>query len=345
MNKRRTFLEEDQDQDRFLESVNRGLDFAKQRAVPLTFVGVAAVLVILLTVWLVNQRADAGVAAYVDMHEALAAYQAAGQATAETRASELTAVIARLAAMDGGPHEAQARYTQGRALLDNGSASQAATVFKANATAGAGAFGLYSQLGYASALAAQENWSGAASAYSDASLAPYQDVPGYDAAWTQAALARAQVARRDVRPADATRAYEAVSARYEQAREAAMEARGAELVNDASMFLAIGPTPGPAPADLASARSAVEAWVNATLAKPQADRVGLTDGLRLQRTIETHFESRAAFAVAQAEGAEESSSYLYRDALGDATVSPSLGDHQRAQLELSRLAAMTTASQ
>lgn len=345
MNERRTFLDEDQDQDRFLESVNRGLEFAKRRAVPLTFVGVAAVLAILLGVWLANQRADASVAAYVDMHEALTAYEAAGQASADARAAELTAVIGRLAAIDGGAYEAQARYTEGRALLDNGSASEAAIVFRATADVENGSFGLYSQLGYGAALAAQEDWAGAFTGYSDASLSPYQETPGYDAAWTQATLARGEMARRLGRPADAKSAYEAVSARYEGRRDEAIAARESELVDDAVAFLATRSTTAAAPADLTAARAALDAWVSATLAKPEAERAGLTDGVRLQEDIETHFEARAQFAVAKVEGTEESASYLYRQAMGDATISPSLNDHQRAQLELSRLAAMTAAAE
>ncbi|MBT3269580.1 hypothetical protein HN371_20715 [Candidatus Poribacteria bacterium] len=340
MNDRRTFLEDDQDQDRFLETVNRGVEFARARAVPLTFVGVAAVLLILLGVWLVNQRADAGVAAYVDMHEALAAYTAAGQASADARASELTAVVGRLASIDSGPYDAQARYTEGRALLDNGSAPQAAQVFRAAATPGNGPFGLYSQLGYASALAAQEDWTGALAAYSDASLAPFEAVPGYDAAWAEAALRRGDMTRLLGRPDEAKRAYEAVVSTYERRRDAAIAGQATELSENAATFLSAQDATATAPADLTAALGALQTWISATLAKPEADRVGLSDAVRVQKQIEEHLEARVDIATAVAEGSPESASYRYTLAMGDTTIAPSQGDYQRAKLELSRVDAM-----
>ncbi|MAF10263.1 hypothetical protein CMK11_07415 [Candidatus Poribacteria bacterium] len=344
MNDRRTFLEDDQDQDRFLETVNRGVEFARERAVPLTFAGVAAVLVILLGVWLVNQRADAGVAAYVDMHEALTAYAAAGQASADARASELTAVIGQLASIDGGPYDARARYTEGRALLDNGSAPQAAQVFLGAATPDNGPFGLYSHLGYASALAAQEDWAGAISAYSDASLTPFAAVPGYDAAWTEAALRRGEMARMLGRPDEAKQAYESVVAAYEQRRDGAIGDRASELAENAATFLAAqDPTASPA-ADLTAAHVALQTWVSATLAKPEAERAGLTDAVRIQKQIEEHLEARVEIATAVAEGSPESASFRYGVAMGDTTIAPAQNDYQRAKLELSRVDTMGPAT-
>ena len=340
MNERRTFLEEDQDQDRFLETVNRGVDFARARAVPLTFVGIAVVLVILLSVWLSNQRADATVAAYVDMHEALTAYEATAQASGDTRASELTAVAGRLAAIQGGQYDAQARFIEARAHLDNGSAPQAAQVFKATAVASNGSFGLYAQLGYAAALAAQEDWDGALGAYAESTLTPFQDVSGYDAAWTEAALGRAEMARRLGRPDEASRAYEAIVTRYEQRRDAAVSDREAELSQDAAAFLSAQEVTGAATTDLTAAHGALQAWVSEALAKPEAERSGLSDAVRIQKQIEQHLEARVYIATAAVEGSPESAAYRYAQTMGDTTISPSQTDYQRAQLELRRLAAM-----
>jgi tetratricopeptide (TPR) repeat protein len=337
MNERRTFLEEDQDQDRFLETVNRGVDFARARAVPLTFVGIAAVLVILLSVWLANQRADANVVAYVDIHAALTAYEATAQASEATRSSELTAVAGQLASIQGGPYDAQARFTEARAHLDNGSAPQAAQVFKATAVAGNGAFGLYSQLGYAASLAAQENWAGALAAYGEPTLTPFQDVPGYDAAWTEAALGRAEMARRLGQPDEAKRAYEAIVTRYEQRRSAAVSDREAELSQDAAAFLTAREVVGAATTDLTDAHGALQTWVSAVLAKPEAERAGLTDAVRIQKQIEQHLEARVYIATAEVEGSPESAAYRYSQTMGDTTISPSQTDYQRAQLELRRL--------
>jgi len=340
MNERRTFLEEDQDQDRFLDTVNRGVDFARERAVPLTFVGIAVVLVILLSVWLTNQRADASVAAYVDMHAALTAYEATAQAAADTRAAELTAVAGQLASIQGGPYDAQARFTEARAHLDNDSAPQAAQVFRATASPENGAFGLYSQLGYAAALAAQEDWAGALAAYAETSLAPFQDVPGHDAAWTEAALGRAEMARRLGQPDEAKRAYEAIVTRHEQRRDAAVRDREAELSQDAADFLGAHDVVSAAATDLTDAHGALQTWVASTLAKPEAERAGLAAAVRIQKQIEQHLEARAYIATAEIERSPESASHRYAQTMGDTTISPSQTDYQRARLELRRLAAM-----
>jgi hypothetical protein len=337
MNQKRVVTEEPQDP--FVEKVNRAVAYAKERSVLLGFAALAIAAAVLAGVWLATQRRGAVISDYIAIHNAMEGFDKALQATGETRKVDLGNVVTNLSKITDKKSLPRARFFRARAAYEKGDFAEAAKLFQEVAKPANSVFGLYAQVSVGVAHEAQKKYAEAAQAYADDLLAPFRDVPGYEDALTEAAFGRARVARQLGHPDDARAAYESVTRRYVEARDKAIAARKDELVSDAKSFLTQVDASA-TESDLTALHGKLDAWIQTTLQKPEAERRRLEDAIRIQRNIEDYLKALADARKAEDEGRTDSALYSYDSAMGDRPTSPTREQYQRAQLELERLALM-----
>ncbi|MDA1192734.1 MAG: hypothetical protein O3A46_13760 [Candidatus Poribacteria bacterium] len=340
MNQDRLGQHNEQDEDPFLETVNRGIEFAKERAIPLAFAGALIIAAILGGVWFASSRTGSRVDDYVQMYDALVAFEDAQAATDAERAKELDGVISKLNAIQNPTYVPRARFIQGSAALAKGDGVEAARLFQSVVGVKNGVYGMYAQLGIGAAKEAQSDWNGALQAYAESAIAPYAAVPGYDSAWAEAAMGRARAARQSGDPNAARQAYEALVAKHVANRDKAIDARRQDLVEEAKSFLEVQEVPNP-PSDLNALNQRLGEWIQATLQKPETQQTGLIDATRIQGDVEDFLKGMADAKKAIAQNPDDQSPYSYQIAAGDKTVTPTREQYQRAVLELERLGQMT----
>lgn len=325
--------------DPFLEKVNRALAYARERRIPLTVSVFVFAAVVVGGVWLVTQRRTKAIADYIEIHNAMEGFQKALQATGETRQADLGNVVANLSKIADEKSLPRARFFQARAAYEKGDLDEALRLFQETAKPENHLFGLYAQIFVGVTYEAQKKYAEAAQAYAERALAPFRDVSGYEDALTEAAFGRARVARQLGRPDDARAAYESVVRRYLEARDKALTLRKEALATDVRSFLQQVDAPS-TETDLTALHGSLDAWIQTTLQKPEAERHRLDDATRLQREVEDYLRALAEARRSEAEGRTDAALYSYDSAIGDRPLSPTREQYQRALLELERLALM-----
>lgn len=336
MEKRTTEHEIAPDSDKFLDAVNRWLEFAKERTVPIVFTGVLIVLGILGAVWYSTNASSKQAGTYAQLHGALNDLDKAIASTDAKRTADIESAAQRLAGIEDAHYLPRARFNQARALAEKGEHDKAAQLYKEVANPKNGIWGLAAQLAYAAELEQQKKWDEADQAYADSSFAAYDELDGYPFMVTEAAFGIGRVARMKGQPNEARAAFEEISRRYVEERDKAVVRREKELVEKAQSFLkelkatATGN-------DLQSLSQSLDQWIQTTLGLPAGKQIGLQDAQRLQREMESFRKALADAKKAEVEGNPDTAQYSYATALGDNFISPTREQYERAQLELARL--------
>ncbi|MBM3214332.1 hypothetical protein FJZ36_05405 [Candidatus Poribacteria bacterium] len=335
MNQKRV-LGEEHETDPFVDKVNRVLDFVKARIAAVAFLAAVIVVAVLAGAWYFEHNRTEDVQSFVQMHEAVEDFEKATEASSAAESADLDAVIQKLSQVKAPSSLARAQYYRARAALAKGDLDEAARVFREAAVPANGIYGLFSQIGLGGVLEEKKDWTGASQAYAESALNPFMSVAGFGVATAEAILGRARVARRMGKPDEARAAYESLIAKHVESRAAAIRQYADDLAGRASTFLARVESPSTA-TDLVGVGSALDAWVQETLAKPESERTRVEDAIRIQTEIENHLRSLAEATKADAEGRTEAALYGYVSAAGDRPISPSREQYQRASLEIERL--------
>lgn len=326
-------------QDPFLEKVNRVLAYAREQSIPLILAVVVFAAVVVGGVWWMTQRRARTIADYIEIYNAMEGFQKALQATGDARQTDLGNVVTHLSKIADKKSLPRARFFQARAAYEKGDLDEALRLFQETAKPENHLFGLYAQIFVGITYEAQKKYAEAAQAYAESALASFRDVSGCEDALTEAAFGRARVARQLGRPDDARAAYESIIRRYLEARDKALDLRKEELVADVRSFLQQVDAPS-TETDLTALHGNLDAWIQATLQKPEAERRRLDDAVRLQREVEDYLRSLAEARKSEAQGQMDTALYSYDSAIGDRSFSPTREQYQRALLELERLALM-----
>ncbi|GIX06126.1 MAG: hypothetical protein KatS3mg115_0529 [Candidatus Poribacteria bacterium] len=327
------------EQDAFITTVNRVLDFARERAIPLAFVGAVVAVLIVGGAWYASRQFDRRAEEFVTMFEASAKFDEALDAAGEERGQLLDQVAQELQRIEIPRYRLRAQFLAAHALLEKGEAAEAGRRFQALARAENGSLGLFAQIGYGAALEVQEDWEGALNAYDEAALSAYRSAPGYDVAWVDAAFGRGRAARRLGRPDLARAAYRSVVERHRQARDAALQAREQTLNRRIREFIQEhqGAAAG---ADLLALSQRLDEWIRATLQKPEAQQRGLDEAVRLLDEADAYRSALVEARRAEARGDDDSALFSYQTAVGEEIVVPTFDHYRRALLELERLGSL-----
>ena len=339
--RKRPTPQDEQEQDPFFEAVDRGLEFARERAVPLIYTGIALLVGLVALVWFLSDRSSQRVDAYVQMYAAQATFDQTAQAPPDERADELARAAEQFARIENADYRIQATYMQARAALDKGDAEKSSGLFRQIASPTNGVVGLYSQLSLGAALEQAQEWEDATQAYTEATLDAYASVPGFGHAAAEAAFGRARVARQMGDPAAARDAYQSIVDTYRAAQRTAIADHESELARKVGDFLQGQGEPAQEPlAPLESLESALHVWIDLTVQKAESQRTGLDAALRLRSQIESHRQAVVRMNEDAAKDVADPELNLGASAIGDAFLTPTGDQYQRAILQLARLDAM-----